>query len=88
MSAASEESNLADRRYVTVVLRVVLDRQSKIAHGELVDVEGNLVSRFVGWRGMTRGIRDWVAHQVRPGVQPVANPRLRSGSEPRSKPRP
>lgn len=48
-------------RQVTVIVRLVLNKQGLIAHGELVDPEGELLSRFVGLRGLNRSLRKWLA---------------------------
>ena len=52
-------NHLADKRYITVVLRLVVDERGWLVHGELVDVEGMLKQRFKGWRGLAQAIR-WV----------------------------
>lgn len=52
-------NHLADKRYITVVLRLVLDERGQLLHGELIDVEGVLQQRFKGWRGLAQAMRIW-----------------------------
>jgi hypothetical protein len=57
---------LAERRHVTVILRLVLDRGGRLIHGEVVDVEAGPWARFAGWRGLTRTLHAWLASQEQP----------------------
>ena len=59
---------LSEKRHVTVILRLVLDAQGRLEYGEIVEAEGMLWRRFVGWRGLTRTLRDWLARQEHAGV--------------------
>ena len=59
------ENNLAERRNVTVILRLVLDQHGQLIHGELVDVADAPQERFIGWRGMIRAVRAWLIRQER-----------------------
>lgn len=43
---------LADKRYVTRVLRLVLDRRGRFLYGQLVDAEGADLGRFNRWRDL------------------------------------
>ncbi len=54
---------LSDKRQVTLIMRLVLDRHGLLMHGEMADVQGTVFSRFVGWRGMVRALRAWLASQ-------------------------
>jgi hypothetical protein len=54
---------LADRRYATVILRLQLDQEGRLIQGELVDVASGYPQRFVGWRGLTRSVRDWLRRE-------------------------
>jgi hypothetical protein len=47
---------LAERRYVTVVVRLVLDRR-KLVYGEVVDVSARPCGRFDAWRDLARAVR-------------------------------
>ena len=64
VSKSSSESGLADLRDRTIILRLVLDKRGLIVHGELIDLEGNPIDRFVGWRGLTRVMRNWLQSQT------------------------
>jgi hypothetical protein len=53
--------------YVTVILRLLLGRQGRLEHGEVVDVDGTLRGRFNNWRGLTSTLRGWLASRERKG---------------------
>jgi hypothetical protein len=61
------EATLVEKRPVTLILRLVLDAQGRLRYGEAVDTEARSQGRFVGWRGLTRTVRAWLARQERAG---------------------
>lgn len=66
MPQSGSADKLADRRHVTVVLRLLLDRHGRLIYGEVVDPAAHPQRRFVGWRGVTRAIRAWLSAQELP----------------------
>ena len=60
------ENHLADRRYVSVVLRLVLDEHGLLIHGEVVGDATTRPARFSGWPGLTRALQAWLAGQEQP----------------------
>ncbi len=56
-------NNISEKRYVTVVVRMVIDQREQLVHGEIVDVDGIGQGRFAGWRGLIRTMRDFLAKQ-------------------------
>jgi len=56
----SQVDILADKRYVTVILRLRIDRRERLVHGEVVDTEGKSQGRFAGWRELTRMVREYL----------------------------
>lgn len=56
---------LSQKYYVTVILRLVLsgsrDDGGTLEYGEVVDGEGMLYSRFVGWAGLLPAVQDFLA---------------------------
>jgi hypothetical protein len=58
---------LVEKRAVTLILRLVLDANGRLQYGEAVDTEARSQGRFVGWRGLTRTVRAWLARQERAG---------------------
>ena len=49
---------LARKRYVTVMLRLLVDQHGCLMQGEIVSVEvSHLQQRFVGWRGLVRALQ-------------------------------
>ena len=63
MPQSPAENHLADRHYVSVVLRLVLDQHGQLIHGELVGDANTRPARFSGWRGLTRAVRNWLTRQ-------------------------
>jgi hypothetical protein len=54
---------LAEKRYLTVIVRLVVDKRGQVVQGEVVDLQARLLGRFAGWRGLTRTMRAWLARQ-------------------------
>ena len=68
MPATANSDKLAEKRNVTVILRLVVDSRSRLAYGEIVDLEAVSPGRFVGWRGLTPAVRAWVMAQEHSGT--------------------
>jgi hypothetical protein len=60
VSRRSDSELLGERRLVTAVLRLVLDRHDRIVQGQVVAAEGRPARRFVGWRDLGPALRAWV----------------------------
>lgn len=54
-------SGLGEVRYVTVILRLMLDRQGKLLRGEVVDLAARPCARFDRWSSMSRAVRSCLA---------------------------
>jgi hypothetical protein len=48
---------LGHRRLVTVVLRLVLDRDGLVVHGEILDNSSRPSGRFAGWDRLVPALR-------------------------------
>ena len=57
------EPNLADTQYVTLVLRLVFDRQGCLRHGQIIDVDAELVGQFTDQAGLIRALTAWLDAQ-------------------------
>jgi hypothetical protein len=64
----SAENHLADRRYVSVVLRLVVDPHGQMIHGEVVGNANTRPARFSGWRGLTRTLQAWITQHAQDGA--------------------
>jgi hypothetical protein len=56
----SQADRLADKRYVTLILRLRIDPRERLVHGEVVDTEGKSQGRFAGWRELNRMVRNYL----------------------------
>ena len=62
MSHAPTESTL-DRHYVTLILRLTLDRGGRLLQGELVATTDSRPHRFIDLDGLHRTIETWLKQQ-------------------------
>jgi hypothetical protein len=51
---------MAEKRYTTLVVRLVLDHKGGLERGELVDGEAHVVGRFVGRHGLWRKLDEYL----------------------------
>jgi hypothetical protein len=59
-ASGAARDDLAGRRLVTVVLRLVLFGRGDLASGELVDETNRVFGRFQTWDGLTTTLRRWL----------------------------
>jgi len=64
MLITKEGEELARKHYVSVVLRLVVDRRGRLVYGEIVDMTGKPDGRFLGWRGLTQAVKAWLSSQA------------------------
>ena len=53
------DDNLADIQNVTLVLRLVFDRQGCLRHGQIIDIDAELVGQFADRAGLIRTLTAW-----------------------------
>ncbi len=63
MSDLPDNDRLAETRHMTLILRLVLDPDGQIHHGEIIDADTKSMSRFKNWDEMIRALQDWLADQ-------------------------
>jgi hypothetical protein len=63
MRMVQTEAARVEQRAVTLILRLVLDASGRLQYGEAVDTEAQSQGRFVGWDGLRRTVRAWLAAQ-------------------------
>ena len=62
MPSRLKVERLSAPRYVTIVLRLLMDRRVRLVHGEVAGVAGSEPPRrFRGWRGLARAVRALLA---------------------------
>lgn len=67
MNTAHPPDILAERHYLTLVVRLVVDEQGVPVNGELTDVASADSERFVGLAGLYGSLNDWLNQHLRPG---------------------
>jgi hypothetical protein len=63
LSVTSQFDKLAEKRYVTVLVRLVVDPHGHLIYGQVIDVEGTPQARFTGWRGLGQAVRGWLGFE-------------------------
>lgn len=61
LSTLPYESDLGEKSYLTVVLRLLLDEDGALVHGEVADLQGTPRERFADWDGMIRAVQSCIA---------------------------
>ncbi len=59
-----DDTTLVDRHYVTLILRLTLDRSGHLIQGELVDTTDTLQKRFTGASGLSQAMEAWLRQQA------------------------
>jgi hypothetical protein len=67
-----DDTPLVDRHYVTLILRLTLDRGGHLIQGELVDTTDTLQKRFTGASGLTKAMESWLRYQEQLKADPDA----------------
>jgi hypothetical protein len=70
--AHPDDTLLVDRHYVTLILRLTLDRGGHVIQGELVDMTNTLQKRFMGASGLNQAMESWLRFQEQPTADPDA----------------
>jgi hypothetical protein len=69
------DDELYGSRQVVLVLRLVLDGQAQLHHGELLDADATRQGRFATLTGMTETVARWIERQQEIGLEePVRQP--------------
>ena len=67
-----DRTPLVDRHYVTLILRLTLDRGGHLIQGELVDTTDTLQKRFTSASGLNQAMESWLRFQEQPTADPDA----------------
>ena len=51
------QNTLANKRQVILILRLTLDANGQLVHGEVVELEGKLIGRFIEWHKLPEIVR-------------------------------
>ena len=63
MSQPTNNPILEDRNYVTLILRLALDRSGRLIQGELVDTTETVQKRFTNALGLNQAVATWLRQQ-------------------------
>lgn len=63
MPHPADDSTLANRHYVTLILRLALDQTGRLLQGELVDTTDTSQKRFLGLTGLNQAMEAWLQQQ-------------------------
>ncbi len=63
MSHPADDTTLADRHYVTLILRLTLDRRGRLIQGELLDTAATRQKWFTGASGLNQAVEAWLRQQ-------------------------
>ena len=64
MEKEGKEPPLLATTHISLVVRLVLDRQGQVKRGELVDLHGQIIGRFVRLTEIPALIGSWLKHQA------------------------
>jgi hypothetical protein len=53
------DANLVDTQNVTLVLRLVFDKEGRLRRGQIIDIDANLVGQFSDQAGLIRALTAW-----------------------------
>jgi hypothetical protein len=63
--ASSADDRLTDQRYVTVILRLVLDRHDHLLRGEVGGTDNGPWVRFAHPSGLLEAVESWLLQHAR-----------------------
>jgi hypothetical protein len=63
MPHPADNITLANRRYVTLILRLTLDQRGRLIGGELVDMTNSGPEHFIRIAGLRQAVTRWLRKQ-------------------------
>ena len=63
MAQPASDNILADHHYVTLILRLTLNRGGQVIQGELVDTTDTFQKWFTGSSGLNQAVEAWLRQQ-------------------------
>lgn len=60
MSEPFEGDRLANLQYLTLIVRIMLGSDGRVAHGDLINARSGATVRFTGWQGLVGVLRQYV----------------------------
>ncbi len=56
------QNHLADKHQVALVLRLTVDGQGQLVHGEVVALAGEVIGRFATWPTLIHALQTWLTN--------------------------
>jgi hypothetical protein len=72
VSQPTNDPILEDRNYITLILRLALDRSGRLIQGELVDTTDTVQKRFTDALGLNQAVATWLRQQEQVEAAPEA----------------
>ena len=69
MPQAADNSTLSDRHYITLILRLTLDRAGRLIQGEMVDTTDSRPEHFIDASGLHQAVEAWLRQQEQPAAE-------------------
>lgn len=57
------DDHLAEKRYITLILRLAINEDEQFVNGELTDLGGATIGRFTDWPKLAEIIQTWITNQ-------------------------
>jgi hypothetical protein len=73
LASTPGHDDLRTSRQLLVVVRLLLDADWQLQHGELVDVDETSRGRFAGWEDLTPAVRRFVTQERETSAARAAN---------------
>ena len=70
MPHTPENTTLADRHYITLILRLTLDRAGRLIQGDLADTADARQEHFIGAAGLHQAVEAWLQQQQAANPEP------------------
>ncbi len=74
MPSSPVPDTLGERRHVTLILRLVLDRLQGLVYGEIVDADGRHGGHFRAWSELPGVVQSWIGRREKSAPQEPDEP--------------
>lgn len=57
------DNHLADKRHIILILRLAIDEDEQLMYGEIVELGGTIIGRFMEWPKLPEVLQTWLTNQ-------------------------